>query len=79
MWNNKNTDIAYEAIIKRAKLFDITPRIVKEAGLLHAEKRTVHSKFSLADSMIINSAKAIGAKLITKDLQFKELKEAIIL
>ncbi len=76
---NKDFNIAYESMIKRAKIFDVTPRIAKDSGTLHAEKRLEGSKFSLADSMILHSAKAIGAHVLTKDIQFKEFKESIIL
>ncbi len=76
---NKNFKVAYESMIKRAKIFDITPRIAKDSGLLHAEKRLDGSSFSLADSMIINSAKSIQAHILTKDSHFKDFKEAIII
>lgn len=76
---NKNFHIAYESMIKRAKIFDITPRIAKDSGIMHAEKRTIGSSFSLADSLIINSAKSIQAHVLTKDNHFKDFKEAIII
>ena len=77
--NSKDFKTAYESIVKRAKIVDITPRIAKDSGILHAEKRMKNSSFSLADSFIINAAKAIKAKVVTKDLQFKEFEESIII
>ncbi len=76
---NKNIETAYESIIKRAKIFEITPRIAKEAGILHAEKRKNKSTISLADSLIICSANAIKAKIVSKDNHFKDVKEAIMI
>ncbi len=77
--DNKNFHIAYESMIKRAKIFDITPRIAKDSGIMHAEKRISGSSFSLADALIINSAKSIQAHVLTKDSHFKDFKEAIII
>ena len=76
---DKNFHIAYESMIKRSKIFDITPKIAKDSGLLHAEKKKSGSGFSLADSMILNSARSIGARVLTKDPHFKDFKEAIML
>ncbi|MEK6836885.1 MAG: PIN domain-containing protein [Nanoarchaeota archaeon] len=76
---DSNIETAYESMIKRAKIFEITPRIAKEAGISHAEKRMNKSTISLADTLIISSAKSINAKIIAKDPHFKDVKEAIIL
>ncbi|MEK6925131.1 MAG: PIN domain-containing protein [Nanoarchaeota archaeon] len=76
---DKNIETAYESMIKRAKIFKLTPRISKEAGALHAEKRMNKSTISLADTLIICAAKSISAKIITKDSHFRDLKEAIML
>jgi predicted nucleic acid-binding protein len=76
---NKNIETAYESMIKRAKIFKLTPKISKEAGILHAERRMRKSTISLADTLIICAAKTIEANIITKDPHFKGLKEAIII
>ncbi|MEK6908931.1 MAG: PIN domain-containing protein [Nanoarchaeota archaeon] len=76
---SKNIETAYESMIKRAKIFEITPRIAKEAGILHAEKRMNKSTISLADTLIISAAKSINAKIVAKDPHFKDVKEAILL
>src|SRR3989344_1624715 len=76
---NKNIETAYESMIKKSKIFEITPRISKEAGILHAEKRKNKSTISLADTLIICAAKSIDAKIITKDPHFKDIKEVILL
>jgi len=75
----KNFEVAYESMIKRAKIFKLTPRISKEAGILHAEKRINKSTISLADTLMICATKFIGAKIITKDPHFKNITEAIML
>lgn len=74
-----DTELAYNSLIKNTKIFEITPRIAKEAGLLHAETRLRIPSFALADSLIICAAKALKAKIITTDSHFKSFKEAIVL
>ena len=75
----ENVDLAYDCIIKNSKIFDITPKISKKIGVLHAETKGRISGFSLADASIICSAEAIGAKIITKDLHFKGFKDTILI
>ena len=74
-----NSQIAYESMIKNAKIFDITPRISKDAGILHAKIKKQKKSFSLADALIISSAKEIGAELVTKDLHFKSFAGVTII
>ena len=77
--SNSNVDLAYNSLIKNTKIFEITPRIAKEAGLLHAETRLRMPSFALADALIICAAKALKAKILTTDNHFKSFKEAIVL
>ena len=77
--SNGDVDLAYNSLIKNAKIFEITPRIAKEAGLLHVETRLRIPNFALADATIICAAKALKAKIITADNHFKSFKEAIII
>lgn len=76
---NSNTEIAYSSIIKNSKIFDLTPRVSKEAGLLHAEIKEKNRNFSLVDALILCSAKALKAKLVTKDSHFKSFKNIIFI
>ena len=76
---NSNEGIAYSSIIKNSKIFDLTPRVSMEAGLLHAQMKEKEINFSIADAMIISSAQFLSAKLITKDSHFKSFKNTIII
>ena len=77
--NKGNVETAYESIIKNAKIYEITPRIAKETGILHAEKKEKNENFPMVDSLIVCCAKAIQAKIITTDSHFKHFKEAIFI
>ena len=74
-----NVDLAYDCIIKNSRIFDITPKISKKIGILHAQIKNKLPNFSLADASIVCSAEAIDAKIITKDTHFKGFKEAILI
>lgn len=74
-----NIEIAYNALISNTKIFEITPRIAKESGILHAETKEKLQSFALADALIICSARFLKAKIITLDHHFKSFKEAIVL
>jgi predicted nucleic acid-binding protein len=76
---DKNIETAYSAIIKNSKILNITPKIAKEAGLIHAEYKNKIEGISMADTLLISSAKATNSKIITGDNHFKSFKEAIIL
>lgn len=74
-----NIEIAYNALISNTKTFEITPRIAKESGILHAQTKAKLQSFALADALIICAARFLKAKIITLDYHFKLFKEAIIL
>ena len=74
-----NIDLAYDCIIKNSKVFEVTPKISKRIGVLHAEIRKKIPNFSLADASIICSAEAIQAKLLTKDTHFKGFKNVVLI
>jgi|SRR3989338_1633416 len=74
-----DTEIAYSSIIKNSKIFEPTPKIAKEAGLLYVKVRENNESFGIVDSILITCAKLIGAKLVTGDRHFKQFKETIIL
>ena len=76
---NKDYELAYESIIKNSKIFTITPKIAKEAGLMNVELRKRFGNFPLIDTLIICSAKELNTKILTADNHFKHFKEAIIL
>jgi predicted nucleic acid-binding protein len=74
-----DAETAYESMIKNAKIIDITPRIAKEAGLLHAEMKEKGIDFPFADALILCSARENKTRIITTDSHFKSFKEAILI
>ena len=50
-----------------------------EAGKLHAELKSRIPNFSLADAFVLQLARKVDAKVLTGDLDFKGLREAVSL
>src|SRR3989344_5983746 len=67
-----NFEMCYEGIIKRSHIIEVTPKIAKEAGILHGEFKKTMPNFSLADAIIIKTAESIQATILTKDTHLKK-------
>lgn len=74
-----NIDVAYESMVSNALVLEANPKTAKEAGLLHAQLRKKSSSISIADTLMVASARAISANVLTTDKHFKDFKEAILL
>lgn len=70
-----NIEIAYESIIANSNIIEPTPKIAKEAGILHAEMKQKQSSFPLVDALLICTARTLSAKIITTDAHFKSFKD----
>ncbi len=74
-----NWQIAYNSLVSKSKKFGFSFGLAREAGLLHSEMKKKKKSFSLADAFIVIAARSLGAKILTKDNDFRGFKEAIIL
>lgn len=77
--NNNDTEIAYRAVNNHSKIIPLNDEIAKEAGLLHAEVYKEIKDMSMADCILIITARKINAKVITGVHHFKHFKEAILI
>jgi len=62
-----------------SRILQLNENIIKETGKTYVEIRKKAKDFSMIDSVILTSARIIGAKVITGDKHFEGLKEAIML
>ncbi len=76
---NADVEEAYRQMLLLSKIEPITPEIAKKASSLRHEMRKKEEHFGLADAIILVTAKTIGAKVLTGDRHFKEIKEAQML
>ena len=72
-----NALLAYEAIVSNSQIIETTPKIAKEAGLLHAQIRKKQPSFGIVDALLITTAKFIKGKVLTGDRHFRNFKETV--
>lgn len=75
----KDPEQAYKNILMLSKTYELNHELAKEAGILHAEMRKKMHDFGMADAVILLTARKLGAKIVTGDPHFKNLKEAIFI
>ena len=72
-------DNCYNIVMHSSKLYFITPEFAKEAGTLHGEMKKKIKDFGMIDSIILLTARKLGAKILTGDPHFKGFKEAVLI
>lgn len=77
--SGKDSQLAYDSIIKNARILEPTPKIAKEAGLLHAEIRKKNPSFGIVDAILLSAAKSINAKVVTGDNHFRQFDNVILI
>jgi predicted nucleic acid-binding protein len=77
----KGLDIktAYDILLGNSQVVNVDEELSKETGLLHAEMRKKEKDFGLADAYVLATAKRLKSKVLTGDLHFKNVKEAIVI
>lgn len=60
-----------ESIRLRSSLHDVTPEIAEVAGRLRSELRRREPEASLADAVMLATARSLGAKLVSTDAAFR--------
>ena len=75
----RDPELAYKNIQNLSRISFMSPEFAKEAGILHAETRTKIKDFGMIDSIILLTARKLGAKIVTGDPHFKDFKEAILI
>lgn len=75
----KDPEIAFNSIVSLSKVVQITPEFAKETGLRHSKIKKRIPNFSIGDAFVLQTAKSIGARILTGDPDFKGIKEAEML
>ncbi len=75
----ENFELAYKSIISSAQVIEPTPKIAKEAGLLHAEMRKKHRGFGIVDALIVTTANLTHSIVVSGDRHFKKFKNVKML
>jgi len=75
----RDFEVAYDILLSNSQIVNADETIAKEAGVLHSEMRKTHKDFGLADAFILAVAKRTKSKILTGDVHFRGVKEAIFL
>lgn len=75
----RDWEAAFNKMLNLAKVSDTVPETAKKAGLLHAELRKNIKDFALADAFVLTTARRLGAKIVTGDPHFKNMKNVVFL
>ena len=75
----KDVKIAYDVLTSNSKIIDADEELSLRVGLLHFEMRKTVKDFGLADAYILATAGKLKAKILTGDMHFKNMKEAVLI
>lgn len=73
---NLDYEEAYKKMISLSLIEPLDAELAKNAGVLRTETRKNIENFGMADAIILLTARALGAKLVTGDYHLKGFKEA---
>lgn len=75
----KDTEAVWTAITSNSNIVEATLEESMRVGITHAIIKAKSKNFSLADAFVLVTARKLNAKVVTGDLDFKNLDEAILL
>jgi predicted nucleic acid-binding protein len=75
----RNFEVAYDILVSNSQVINVDEEISKEAGVLHSEMRKTKRDFGLADAYVLAVARRMKSKVLTGDVHFKGVKEAILI
>ena len=75
----RNFEVAYDILLSNSQVINVDEEISKEAGMLHSEMRKIKRDFGLADAYVLAVARRMKSKVLTGDVHFKGVKEAVLI
>jgi predicted nucleic acid-binding protein len=75
----RDVEAAYAILLSNSQITNIDEELSKNAGLLHCEMRKTSKDFGLADAYVLATARMLKAKVLTGDMHFKGVKEAVLI
>jgi predicted nucleic acid-binding protein len=78
--NRMDVDAIWATVSSNSKIVETKNEESKEAGITHAETKTKKNRnFSLADAFVLATARRLKAKVVTGDMDFKNIDDVILL
>lgn len=75
----RDVEAAYSILLSNSQIININEELSKNAGLLHYEMRKTLKDFGLADAYVLATARMLKAMVLTGDMHFKGVKEAVLI
>jgi len=75
----RDCETAYEVITSNSSVIDVDEELSKKTGVLHTEMRKTKRNFGLADAYVLAIARKNNSKILTGDIHFKDIEEAILI
>ena len=75
----RDFEAAYDILLSDSQVVNVDEDVSKEAGVLHSEMRKTRRDFGLADAYVLAVARRTKSRVLTGDVHFKGVKEAIII
>jgi predicted nucleic acid-binding protein len=75
----RNFEAAYDILISDSQVVNVDEEASKEAGVLHSEMRKTRRDFGLADAYVLAVARRTKSRILTGDVHFKGVREAILI
>jgi predicted nucleic acid-binding protein len=75
----RDVEAAYTMLLSNSQVVNVNEELSKQAGLLHCEMRRDVKDFGLADAYVLATARRLKSKVLTGDLHFKGVKEAVLI
>jgi predicted nucleic acid-binding protein len=75
----RDFEAAYDIVLSNSQVVNINEEVSREAGVLHSEMRRTKKDFELADAYVLAIARRIKSKVLTGNLHFNGVKEAILI
>jgi PIN domain nuclease of toxin-antitoxin system len=75
----RNFEAAYDILISNSQVVNVDEEVSREAGVLHSEMRKTKRDFGLADAYVLAVARRMKSKVLTGDVHFEGVGEAILI
>jgi predicted nucleic acid-binding protein len=75
----KDVKVAYDILTSNSTIINAYAELSLQAGLLHCDMRKALKDFGLADAYVLATARKLKAKVLTGDLHFKNVKDAVLI
>ncbi len=66
-------------ILSQAKVISLDTEIAIKAGAINFENKKVIKNWGMADSIVLATTRSLGAKVVTGDEHFRNIKDAIMI